>query len=259
MTLLTTAAWHYGAQPQVLVKAVSVSPPIVGVMQVYRVHPDGLRHLVITDGVAVLNGNWSGFDYHAPFNLPVTYVAEAGGEVSPPSAPVVVSSDLPWLIHPSTPGLSMQVEIMAPQKDVKHATVAQRFDVLNRKLPVVVNDGPRGGEQGEFVVRVTRQNRGPIKALLADGGPILLNGPWGEHDLGWKWIQPDDISIENIAGNVQFRTRNVTIPFIECEQPDADLVAPWTYADLLGQFTSYTAVQTAFADYGNTRLRILED
>jgi hypothetical protein len=257
MTLLTGATWAFGSPPRILVEAVSVSPPIVGLMNVYRVHPDGTRYLVITNGVAVLNGEWSGYDYHPPFNTPLTYQAEAGGVVSPLSPTVTVNSDQAWLIHPSVPELSMQVEIMAPQKEIKHATVAQRFDVLNRKLPVIVNDGPRGGEQGEFVVRVTRQNRTQIKALLADGGPILLNGPWGEHDLGWKWIQPDDISIENVAGNVQFATRNVTIPFIECAQPDADLVAPWSYADLRSANASYTTVKSGFANYLNTRLKIL--
>jgi hypothetical protein len=212
---------------------------------------------------ATIVGSYVGIDYHALFNDAVTYHAETDALVSAESAEQwLISDDSTWLIHPTDPGLSVLVEkLVGPAAPYKYPSRASRFQVLNRRLPVHRTDYPRGGEAGQLVVKCESEStRAALKALLADDGVVLLNTPYTDDDLGWKWIKPLDLDVSNPGGTFKFPFRYATIPYEETTQPDADTAGVWDYADLTAQFPgAYSALATAYSGktYTDLKLRVI--
>lgn len=243
MTLTVVASVASGWQPRVLVE-VSSSPAVTAVLRVFRVHEDGSRNRVLTNGRAVLNGSWSGYDYHAPFNQAFTYVAATGLEAdSAPSAACFLPSDNLWLMHPADPDLSMLVDkVLGPQQPVQYASRSEEFQILNADGPPVVRTSYSSwsAQESSLTIKVARNDVPLVKALLKGNLPVLLNGPWGGDDLGWMWIQPKQVTINNAGGLIDFPTRNVEIKYKEVRPPDVDVAPVWTYADLAAEFAAST-------------------
>lgn len=238
--------------------SVSSSPSVTAPLKVWRVHKDGSQYRVLTAGQAVLIGSWVGLDYHAPFNQPVTYVAEAGGVSSAASGPVWVISRQLSLIHPSTPALSMRFEKWAVDPfEYRFVSRAQQFDVLNRSEPVHRTSQPRGKASGSIRVKLdTAADRVAFQALAADGAQLLINSPFAE-EVGWLWVQPGDVTIRNPTTFTQFSYRWGEFPFVASAQPVALQSPVWTYADLgAAGYASYTALQSAFTSYSRLELRL---
>jgi hypothetical protein len=230
---------------------------MTNVLRVYRVHADGSRNRVLTAGRALLNGTWSGYDYHPPFNESFTYVASTGVEAdSAPSAAQFIPSDEVWLLHPSDPARSYMVDkILAPQQSVTRSSRATEFQILGSSKTVIRTDSPFEAVSGSFTIRVALDDVSLVESLFADDIPVLLNGPWGRYDYGWQWIWVKSISRSNSGGKISFPTRNYEVSYKVVSGPDVDIEPVWTYADATAEFTgAYTTTDGVWASYGDSRI-----
>lgn len=257
MTLSVTAEAFTGP-PRVLVNVAS-SPSEAGLLIVWRTHEDGSRHRVLTSGQAVLNGTWSGYDYHMPLNELVTYSAQTvGGVESAPSSGAWVSSDLMWLVHPSDSALSFAVGTVVSAKSRSKPARTQTFQILNDPLPVIRPTNRRGPQSGDLQVLTDgMEETGALESLLADGGPVLLNSH-RKDALPWMWVQFGDVQIEPPGGYFNTDLRLVSLPWQECSAPMVDVRPVWTYADLRAEFAASTnaGLPSVFASYADMRLNI---
>lgn len=260
MTLSVTATMDSSTAPARVLVAVTSSPAATAVLRIYRVHEDGSRHRVLTDGMAKIVGSWSGYDIHAPFNQLFTYVASTGLEAdSAPSSAVYVSSERVWLQHQTDHDLAYPVDkILAPQQDVSRSSRATEYKILKSKSSVVRTDSPLEADTGSFTIRVARDDIPSVEALLEDGAAILLNGPWGSYDYGWSWIWVKSVKRSNAGGRISFPTRNYTIDYQVTADPDADTEPAWTYADAKAAFpaATYASMPAIWASYQNAHLDI---
>jgi hypothetical protein len=251
MTLTVTTSVPFGDTPRIQINITS-SPTVNGSVVLWRTHTDGTVHRVLLEANPTMLGTYVGLDFHAPFNQAVTYRAEAAGLVSAESGAQWLISDESWLVHRSDPDLSVVVEkLVGPAAPYKYPSRATRFQVLNRRLPVYRTDYPRGGESGQLLVKCESEaSRAALKALLADDGVLLLNTPYTDDDLGWKWIKPLDLDISNPGGSFNFPFRYATIPYEEASQPDADSTL-WTWADMtahaVAAYPTWADLTTAYA------------
>jgi hypothetical protein len=256
MTISMTASLQFAAQPRVLLN-VSSSPSLTAVLRVFRVHADGSQHRVLTPGRAVLNGAWSGYDYHAPFNQTFTYYAQVGVVADSAQTPAVfMPSDNAWLMHPSDPDKSFPIgKILAPQQSVTRSSRATEFKILGSTTSVIRTDSPLETVEGSFTIRVPVEDIPTVETLIADDLPVLLNGPWGAYDYGWSWIWLKNIERSNSGGFVQFPTRNYKFDYQVVRAPDTDVAPVWTYADLTAEFTgNYSTLTGVWADYDHMSL-----
>lgn len=257
MTLTVTAVPGSTDWPSVQLSVAS-SPSVSGLLKVFRTHEDGSRHQVLTDSSATLVGTWVGSDLHAPFNQWVTYTAEAAGQVSAASAEVVVPSTVVWLVHPTDPALSVMTDWITKVDDYSFAPVVVRSKVLNSKLPRFSASSPREGEKGSLTVLLDAEDkRRAMRALLADGGQILLNTPYSDVELGWKWIQPGEYTEQNPTERRRNDVRTGTFSYEECQQPDVD-VRIRTLDELRADFPAGTlnSLNTAYASLNDLKLDI---
>lgn len=257
MTISVTATVATTYAPAVLVDVVS-SPSVSAPLKVYRVHDDGSRHRVLTDGRAVLVGSWSGYDYHAPLNRTFTYVAAAEGQPeSAESSVVFLPSEDAWMVHATDPVKSFPiVKVLAgSQSQVTYQGTATEYAILNSALPVVRTDSPRSGAVGHLNVKVPAEDVAAALELFKDGGPLLFNGAWGSVDYPWMWINAKDLVVAN-PGPIGFPFRTFSFDFRECRAPDADVVPTWTLDDVAAAFTDLNAVAAAYSDLRALQLDI---
>ena len=227
---------------------------------VTRTDPDGRVRKVITEpNPHVTSGTWSGFDYHAPFNQPVTYTVVT--TVSATSSAVTLSMSASWLIHRTNPGLSIQVSAINTIADRTSPSTAATHFPFGAEFPVTRNEGVRRARSGSFTIRAESKNElDDIDSLLHDSGVILMNftngDPTAWFDETWAWIQPGDLQFMNPEGNgwVYYPNRRVQIPYQIVDVPAGAITPVWTYATLLADtadFPSYTAVGTGYHNYAD--------
>jgi hypothetical protein len=228
-------------------------------VKVWRTHADGSVWRVLTEPNPVIVGSWVGFDPHAPFNQPVTYSAEAGGLTSAASTETWVPSESTWIVHASDSSLSVSVEkIIGPAQPYAYADRAVEFPVLNRKNPPLRTDSPRGGESGQITVKCsTPEQRRAVKALLADNGAVLLNTPYTDDEIGWKWVRVREMLISNPGGFLDFPFRYITLSYSEVEAPDADAFPVWTAGDLKVAYATAGLAKAAYASARNMKLNVV--
>ena len=237
MTIAVKAQATGSYPPQVRVDVTS-SPSMTAPLTLTRVHDDGAEYPVLLGGNPSIIGTYTGVDFHPPFNRVVTYRASGGGFIAV-SGPVVVSSSRTWLVHPSDPDRSMLVEIIASVDDYSYESASTSYRPLGSRLPVVRHDFPTGGESGQItIICQTPATRKALKKLLAGGGLTLLNTPYSDDDIGWKWVQIDSHTIHNPGGRQAHPERHITLPYREAVQPDVDS-AVW----VLGELKSHAALQ----------------
>jgi hypothetical protein len=201
--------------------------PANTLLTLWRIHPDGSEHRVIAASeVRVIGGAAATFDYHPPYNVPITYRVEAAG-VAVVSGPVFVQCGSTWLISASTPALSVEVPQVAAIGELSRPTRSGEFVPIGGES-IFINDGRRGGKVGSMAIRLPYELADAVWDLLDDDGVILINTPgtagW---DIKWQWVQVQDQGFANQGQVVWFRNRVFTLPFKASGDPDVDLVNPW--------------------------------
>jgi hypothetical protein len=218
---------------------------------VSRLDPDGAtRNVIVLANPQLSGGTWVDFDYHAPFNRSVSYVATAGGYTSA-GATITLTSVVSWLMHPLNPALSVQVDQVLELADTTQDSTAILSYAFQSAVPIALSEGVRHSPAGALtVLSYTPSNQTALKALLSDSGPILLNlaGPdagaaWW--DVSWAWVQPGQVTYPKQQLRNDFRT--TVIPYTQIDTPAGAEITLWTVADVVATYATVASVVAAFA------------
>lgn len=222
-----------------------------------RNDPDGrARPVLLENNTHFTSSAWSGFDYHAPFNQPVSYTVTSVGS-SATTLAVTLSMSQSWLIHRINPGLSTPIDDVLSIADRVSASTATLHWAFGARFAVQRNEGVRHAQSGSLVFRCnSADSLQAMQACIQDSGVVLLNlcgpdGGWLDED--WAWISPGDETDSNPAdGWVFYPTRNMTLPYQVVDTPSGVLAPTWTYATLLATYSQYTPdLPNAYTNYGN--------
>lgn len=253
MTLSVTATPQSGELPPRTLISVTAGPsgpspvPPNSVIDVWRIHDDGTRHRVLTDGPTRVSTAWAGYDYHAPYNSANTYEVDVAGSTATSTA-VYVDCAKVWLLHVTEPTMSVQADAIIEIGARTRPSRAGRFEILDGPV-IFVSNGSRTGIKGSLIVRCdSPDNEQPLINLFSDDTLILINTPgqtgW---DVKWLWVQPGDVSYSDPATNIHYRYRHVSVPFEESTEPDLVLTSKWT-SKAAGDY--WTAAGATSADLG---------
>jgi hypothetical protein len=222
-------------------------------LTVYRVALDGTKTPVRTyDGgpLPVSGSTALLYDPEAFFGQPYTYTTDDTATTA--SASVTVNSDVPWLVHPGVPTRSMPVEIADMSDRQAPANQSVRYP-LNRRFPIVANDGQRKADSYTLTLRTTGQvELEALQELLDDLSVLLLNVPadptWV--DLSSEYVAVGDLARANPGRYVQFDKRLWSLPCSVTDRPAGGSQAFNTYAKSTALYATYSARLAAHATYG---------
>lgn len=217
---------------------------------VTRLDPDGRERPVrLGEPAELVDGEWLGYDYEAPFGSPVTY-AIRDGEDEELSDAVSLDVDEVWLRHPTVPELSVVPPIVRPPSfgEEEWAVNEGVFYPLGRSTPIVVTDEARKSSASTLVVGTeTLEQLEQMRALLADSRVLLLSVP-----PSWRWgVTHQYIHVRNVTvtrrvdiGDAE--ARDFTMPYLVVGRPAGGVQAQWTWADVLTEFASWADEQATF-------------
>lgn len=254
MTLSVAVSVDWSAGQRVRID-VTASPAVTDVVAVYRVHESGERFLVLTDQTPVMVGAWSGYDYHAPFNQTVTYVAETDSQVSAASSPVFLVSDETWLVSATDPTLSLPVEAILEMSALSWDDPAQKFQPLNSSRPVHYWSRSRSGPSFSLTVFCEDQEQSDrVLALVRAGGPVLLN--MHREPVRWMWAQLSKPTMQPPGGKWRTDYRTWQFGVEETTQPDSDVLSEWNFDGLAAAFPDFDTATAAYADFTTMSLDV---
>lgn len=241
--------------PRVKVDVSWGDAPLPSQVRLYRVDPDGTRRVVRQGDPLLVSGSpriGTAYDYEAPFDLAVTYVAvkeDTGLEVASGSV-TSTSGGIPWLIHPGLPELSQPLTV-GSWPTWTRAVLRGTFQPIGRKYPVVVSSR-RLAESGDLVVYTasTVAHDALLKVLDA-GVPLFLKGTSAEGS-GTRWVSVGDLvssPIEDGPGSLVTGFVVHGLPLQVVDSPSGQALAAWTYAQSSSAFTSYADALTKAATY----------
>lgn len=189
------------------------------------VRSDSVAGLITPDG----SGDATLYDYDAPNGVTVQYRAHASHwfnfgtpDFTTTSSGYTKDSDIWtsevwWLKHPTRPSLNYH-PVLRSQPGRTNTATQGVFHPLGRRSPVVVAD-VRQGWSGEVVLRCADDNdREYLDAILADGLPLLLQGPVNAY---WDdtWISVSSLdrqrAIDQEWGSYTFDT----LTWVEVDPP----------------------------------------
>ena len=227
--------------------------PDVRTATITRLDADGTTSPVRNAEPLLLNTAAVLYDHEAPLGRPCIYRASPTGDSSVylDSDPVTVDSTVPWLKHPFKPALSRPVHIssIGPRSLPARRGVARPLD---RPDPIVVHQ-PRATDAGVLAIQTdgTWAENDAIRALLADGAPLLLQQPtsYGEAQL---YISIDTAGLGLLDDEFALMfNRNITLPFDVTGRPPGTAAAPrgLSYADLAATYLPYEHLAAAKPTY----------
>lgn len=230
--------------PRVLLQASNITGPSG---QVLRYGPDGQSTPVRSGDPAPLNsGAWIGYDYEAPFNVPVYYVFQpADGSAAQVSPPVTLRVSRPWLIHPGVPELSVQVTVKLLDDETINSS-GGLHSVLERRTPIPVTDGVRKAPSFPMLVKSkTKAERDDLDQLFLDTAPLLLQVVYPDQtdESVYQWIYVDTITRARRDGAAfGDPVRIWTLQCYEVDRPLGGIRAQRTWADVMAECPTWADV-----------------
>jgi len=214
--------------------------PAVASATVSRVDPDGTVSPVRGgEPAAVVGGSWSGFDYEAPFDVPVTYRAVTGLVTQTSTAVTLPSFERAWLKHPGLPVLNMPVHVArlpVLQRAANSATLA----VLGRLNPVVVSQRRAGYTGAVDVWTDSDDAKAGLWGLLNDGTPLLFAPPGGTGVTN-MWLHVGDVAETRVTDVAAEHVRLWQLPFTVVDRPvDVVVTTVYDWAAVVDEFTSWS-------------------
>jgi hypothetical protein len=242
--------------PRVQLTVTDTGTPALFATTVTRLDPDGVwRNVRTPDGnplvLTTSGANRVGtlFDYEAPYGTPLAYsTLESAGTVS---APVTVNETRAWLIDPSTPALSVTIELRKGSFDEEVWDVQQgTFWPMGRETPVVHTDGTRKAPQTSVTIKIdTSKELADLRALLSGAGVLLLNIP---ASLGFgfdtSYVAVGKVTNRRVSDIGTDPYRAVELPITVVDMPIGGSQSTRTYADLFA-YTTYAQLATAYPSY----------
>lgn len=250
------------APPRVQVTIASPDGSAITAVSLIRTGPDG----TIATRVQPVAGPSpvTVFDYEAPADQPVTYAATityaAGSVATYTSGYVTLAPAAAWLIHPTTPALSVCLDqqrfdvmgivsigkVIRPEIKTKHRIQGSEYQI-------VMKSGPRGASQTSMqVATVTAQERAALVSITRDQTPLLLQIPaaWG-----WDWengyYDLADVGVDRILQYGPQPRRVVDFALERVEAPVGSQQAVWTWAGETVANASWNAVKAAYATWAD--------
>lgn len=234
---------------------------------VQRVHADGtawpIRAGAVGDGnVPILSTTgvgWVGYDHEVPLDAPVTYQAtstQAVGTTVTSSAITAISGGVAWLTHPIKPALGGRVVV---RDDTDRTLTARRgvHQIIGRADPVAVWD-VRASDAGGLIVQTsTAADITNLRALLADGAPLLYRTPstWGGE---WLYLAVGDVGLQRLDGLTATDVlRRWPLPYVAVSRPSgvSQGAVGVTYADVPVAYATYTALAAGEATYADLAIK----
>lgn len=218
---------------------------------IMRLDPDGRQRPVrLAEPAPLVGGTWTGFDYEAPFGVPVRYLARVGGTIVATTDALTLDVDQAWLRHPGVPDLSMPMRCTVAEFQPEQLRASRGvFDVVGASYPIVITDGARKSAESGMVLRTETANElARLRAIIADCSVLLLSIP-----PSWEWgITHDYVSIGDvqIARQLQYgpdQTRDISVPYTVVGRPAGGLQAQWTWAGVIAEFSSHAELSASYA------------
>lgn len=234
------------AKPATVSVQITVDWPAATTATVSRVDPDGTRvpirggdNLSLPGGVAIR------YDYEAPLDVPVSYVATSPDvpDVEVTSAQVTVASGgRAWLKHPGKPTLNRALAHFRALGAGTYPVTRGVFAVEGRADPVVVSSVRRTLHDSTAMFRTgTALEEADVSALLADGSALLLQTP-----AGWRWgsryVSVGDVDVAPFAPLLPTDPRVVwTLPLTVVARPSglAEAGPGLSWGDLMGRYSTW--------------------
>lgn len=222
------------------------------VVTVSRVDADGTMTAVRTANPATLAaGSWVGFDYEAPFNVNVHYVANPDVGTNATSSTVKLDPDAPWLIHPGIPDLSVPLD-MAPLGDRTRSTNQGVHQPLGRADAVVITDGVRRLPTFDLTCYThTLLDYDAMGALIGDASVLLLQISYP--NMGrtfYGWVSIGDTTDSDMSGYWHDYNVRWTLPCTSTSAPAGLLQSQWTLGDLAANFATLGDIKNTYATLG---------
>jgi hypothetical protein len=163
-------------------------------------------------------------DREAPLDIPVTYELSAPDQPAfrIVSQPVTLASHgRSWLSHPYQAVSPFRVEPEAAP-DESYDIDRELYYVIGSGTPIAVSLAERRAHTATLVVPVENfGERDRLKALLADGSPLLLRAP-AEYGRGpSEWLSIGNVTIAPPGRGAWEGTRRFTLPYAVCAAPAA--------------------------------------
>lgn len=250
MTLSITAVPDmYSVPPSVVLTVASTTSapsavPVNTAIRLIRIHPDGSEHQVITATDPRLipsSGVW--IDYHAPYNVSVTWRVEAAGSTATDST--TLPSAKTWLIKPSDVASAFKVESVRGIGPRGRRSRAARFAPAGGDA-IFVSEGKRDGVASAITVKAWEW--AALEQFLDDDGVVLVNTPNVGWRIGWMWAQIGQPEFAN-PGAAWWPYDEVALPLEQSADPDVDLTPPWTFTMLKETGLSFAQVKAQYANF----------
>lgn len=167
------------ADPSMARVRVDLSWPGIRYATIIRIHADGSRYKVRGGDPATVLGAWARWDYEAPLDQDVTYEATSDERLGSTTSagPVNVSSGGRfWLKSVANPALNIAVRVA--DKGTRTAPArASKLEPPLRPDAIYVYQ-VRATDKGVIsLYAADRATEAAIRALLASGGPLILQYP----------------------------------------------------------------------------------
>lgn len=242
------------AAPDTATIRLDVTPSSTGTVYVLR--RDSLGVAVVRgayDGLAVTAGVLRSFDdFEARQGDSTDYLLTDDAGVLIASTNLVIPSWGTWLKSPAKPWLNVRTAL---RDDDSEKLPANRELVRIEGAPrAVVLSGVRLGSEGTVTLSVrTEDELRSVRAVLADGGPVLLdlNPSWG---ISYRYVSVGDVTIDRDWHELGMDKlwRAVKLDgLVDLEAPlgPLDLTAGATYDQLPVKFPTYTAIPALVPTY----------
>jgi hypothetical protein len=199
-------------------------------------------------------------EYGSEIEQVTVFAPPSAESVEEESDPVTLESDRAWLIHPSSTDLSFPLERASASAagivsvdDVVNDSVASLHPILGARSSVAVSAGPRRDDvTGMTVATTSAAERAALRALLFSDFPILVQIPadWDvDFNCGFYSVGRTTERRPVQVGSEPWRETH--LPLTRVQAPVADVVATWTYTDVLLEFSTYTGLKDTFETYAD--------
>lgn len=204
------------------------------------------------------------YDYEAPWETGVVYTAtitRTGGAVETvAAAAATLAPAYPWLIHPTTPALSLILDQRDFDRmgvvsigDESRAALTVKHRILGSEYQIVTKTGPRAAPTLPLAIAVvSATERAALVSLLRDQTPLLIQVPasWGwDFDTGYYDVgDVGGARLLQYGGEVR---RTYTLPLERVDAPAGAQQAIRTWANVLAQNATWAAVAAGYATWAD--------
>lgn len=226
--------------PRVFLSVTNMSGSTVTVM---RRDPDGVLRPVANASPATLTaGAWLGYDYLAPLNQAVSYVATPSSGLATSSPAVTLASSASWLQSPGNPNASVVISeyVLGDDTETYSADIGIH-DILDSEFPVIIAPAVWKSPTGQGVLGVPdAASMRAMDALLRIPVPLQLQTVGvGLTETTWVMITARTKTRAGAAFESSYR--QYALQWRVCDAPFLISLSQRTGADLAAEAAGLTA------------------